>query len=161
MTKSDALLQRKSPADVGACLNVMNPVLRRWHDGAGTLALRLARSSTKVRDSIAHQVLACSTYLHSFMTTFFAGICFNEHAPIQIFLSKAETGRIYCRQIYAFTYVIEVLKHHENPDVWMAATLVMSAGAKRITVNIGCKDITLIISRYVEHASTWRGIFEP
>ena len=54
MTKSDALLQRKSPADVGACLNVMNPVLRRWHDGAGTLALRLARSSTKVRDSIAH-----------------------------------------------------------------------------------------------------------
>ena len=48
------LLQRKSPADVGACLNVMNPVLRRCHDGAGTLALRLARSSTKVRDSIAH-----------------------------------------------------------------------------------------------------------
>ena len=78
------LLQRKSPADVGACLNVMNPVLRRCHDGAGTLALRLARSSTKVRDSIAHQVLACSTYLHSFMTTFFAGICFNEHAQTNV-----------------------------------------------------------------------------
>ena len=40
-------------------------------------------------------------------------------------------------------------------------TIVMSTGAKRITVNIGCKDITLIISRYVEHASTWRGISEP
>ena len=78
------LLQRKSPVDVGACLNVMNPVLRRCHDGAGTLALRLARSSTKVRDSIAHRVLACSTYLHSFMTTFFAGICFNEHAQINV-----------------------------------------------------------------------------
>ena len=95
------------------------------------------------------------------MTTFFAGICFNEHAQIQIFLSKARVGRIYSRQIYAFTYVVEVLKHHENPDVWIAATLVMSTGAKRITVNIGCKDITLIISRYVEHASTRRGVFEP
>ena len=80
---------------------------------------------------------------------------------IQIFLSKAETDRIYSRQIYAFTYVVEVLKHHENLDVWIAATLVMSTSAKRITVNIGCKDITLIISRYVEHASTRRGIFEP
>ena len=86
MIKSDALLQRKSPADVGACLNVMNPVLRRWHDGAGTLALRLARSSTKVRDFIAHQVLAYSTYLHSFMTTFFAGIYFNKHTQINVVL---------------------------------------------------------------------------
>ena len=40
-------------------------------------------------------------------------------------------------------------------------TIVMSTSAKRITANIGCKDITLIISRYVEHASTWRGISEP
>ena len=32
---------------------------------------------------------------------------------------------------------------------------------KHNNVNIGCKDITLIISRYVEHASTRRGIFEP
>ena len=54
MIKSDALLQRKDLADVGACLNVTNPAFRRCHDGAGTLALRLARSSTKVRDSIAH-----------------------------------------------------------------------------------------------------------
>ena len=115
--KVDALLQRKSPTDVGACLNVMNPVLRRCHDGAGTLALRLARSSTKVRDSIAHRVLACSTYLHSFMTTFFAGICFNEHAQIQIFLSKAETDRIYSRQIYTFVYVTKTLKYRKNPDV--------------------------------------------
>ena len=84
MIKSDALLQRKSPAGAGACLNVMNPVLRRWHGGADTLALRLARSSTKVRDSIAHQVLACSTYLHSFMTTFFSGIGFNEHAQTNV-----------------------------------------------------------------------------
>ena len=80
---------------------------------------------------------------------------------IQIFLSNAERGRICSRQIYAFTYVVEVLKHHENLDVWIVATLVMSTSAKRITVNIGCKDITLIISRYVEHASTRRGIFEP
>ena len=138
-----------------------DPRLRRCHDGAGTLALRLARSSTKVRDSIAHQVLACSMYLHSFMTTFFAGICFNEHAQIQIFLSKAVDGGIYSCQIYAFAYVVEVVKHHGNPDIGMAVTHAMSTSAKRITVNIGCKDITLIISRYVEHASTWRGISEP
>ena len=111
------LLQRKSPADVGACLNVMNPVLRRCHDGAGTLALRLARSSTKVRDSIAHRVLACSTYLHSFMTAFFAGIGFNEHAPIQIFLSKAGIGRIYSRQIYTFAHISGTLKQCGNPIV--------------------------------------------
>ena len=80
---------------------------------------------------------------------------------IQIFLSKARVGRIYCRQICAFTYVVEVLKHHENPDVWIAATLAMSTSAKRITVNIGCKDITSIISRYFRTAGTWRGVFEP
>ena len=80
---------------------------------------------------------------------------------IQIFLSKAGVGRIYSGQIYTFVYVTKALKHRKNPDVWIAATLAMSTSAKRITVNIGCKDITLIISRYVEHASTRRGIFEP
>ena len=79
----------------------------------------------------------------------------------QIFLSNAESGRIYSRQIYAFTYVVEVLKHHENPDVWITAMPVMSTSAKRVTVNIGCKDITSIISRYFRTAGTWRGVFEP
>ena len=73
---------------------------------------------------------------------------------IQIFLSKAGIGRIYCRQICAFTYVAEALRYHGNPDVWIAATPAMSTGAKRITVNIGCKDITSIISRYFRTAGT-------
>ena len=32
---------------------------------------------------------------------------------------------------------------------------------KHNNVNIGCKDITLIISRYFRTAGTWRGVFEP
>ena len=80
---------------------------------------------------------------------------------IQIFLSNAETGTIYSHQIYTFVYVTEVLKHRRNPDVEIVATHVMSASAKHITVNIGCKDITSIISRYFRTAGTWRGIFEP
>ena len=80
---------------------------------------------------------------------------------IQIFLSKAETGRIYSHQIYTFVYVIDVLKHRRNLDVEIVATHVMSTSAKHVTVNIGCKDITSIISRYFRTAGTWRGIFEP
>ena len=33
--------------------------------------------------------------------------------------------------------------------------------AKHNNVNIGCKDITSIISRYFRTAGTWRGVFEP
>ena len=80
---------------------------------------------------------------------------------IQIFLSKAEAGRIHSHQIYTFVYVTEVLKHRRNPDVEIVATHVMSTSAKHITVNIGCKDITSIISRYFRTAGTWRGVFEP
>ena len=79
----------------------------------------------------------------------------------KFFSPKLGDGGIYSCQIYAFAYVVEVVKHHGNPDIGMAVTHAMLTSAKRITVNIGCKDITLIISRYVEHASTWRGISEP
>ena len=33
--------------------------------------------------------------------------------------------------------------------------------AKHNNINIGCKDITSIISRYFRTAGTWRGVFEP
>ena len=33
--------------------------------------------------------------------------------------------------------------------------------AKHNSINIGCKDITFIISRYFRTAGTWRGVFEP
>ena len=77
---------------------------------------------------------------------------------IQIFLSKAEAGRIHSHQIYTFVYVTEVLKHRRNPDVEIVATHVMSTSAKHITVNIGCKDITYHSSRYSSLAADAKNV---